>query len=135
MDSTKAILLAAFASITFASHEGGERFIAVPDSDGVQRVYVRAGSYYYRPSHIVVRKGRPVELVLIRESAVIPHNIVMSYPEAGMDFRVEIYPDRPVRISFTPTRTGRFEFYCDKKLLFFPSHREKGMHGVIEVIE
>ena len=32
-----------------------------------------------------------------------------------------------------PTRAGTYAFYCDKKLLFFPSHREKEMEGQIEV--
>ncbi len=118
-----------------ANHKLGTRYIAVPDSDGVQRIYMRAGSYYYKPDHIVVKKGVPVELIILRESSLVPHNIVMDYPSAGMKFDVEINPDKPVRISFTPLKTGSFEFYCDKKLLFFPSHREKGMHGVIEVTE
>ena len=135
MKALKALICIALFSFTFASHEDGEKFVAVPDRDGVQRVYIRAGSYYYRPSHIVVRKGMPVELVLIRESAIIPHNIVMNYPEAGMEFRVEIDPEEPVRVSFIPTKKGLFEFYCDKKLPFLPSHREKGMHGIIEVVE
>ena len=135
MNSFKVLLFAVSVSLAFASHEGGKKFIAVPDSDGVQRVYIRAGSYYYKPSYIVVKKSKPVELVLIRESAVIPHNIVMNSPEAGMKFDVEIDPEKPVKVTFTPTRVGIFEFYCDKKLLFFPSHREKGMHGVIEVTE
>lgn len=122
-----------FLSFAESSEEG--RFIAVPEEDGVQRVYMKAGSYYYKPSHIVVRAGIPVELVVIRESAIVPHNIVMDNPSAGMEFRVEIDPDEPVKIRFTPTRAGIYTFYCDKKLPFFPSHREKGMEGVIEVIE
>jgi hypothetical protein len=27
---------------------------------------------------------------------------------------------------------GIYLFYCDKKLLFLPSHREKGMEGRLE---
>ena len=135
MNSLKFFIFGVLVSLVFASHEGGKRFIAVPDSDGVQRVYIRAGSYYYKPSYIVVKRDQPVELVIIRESAVVPHNIVMNYPDAGMQFDVEIDPEKPVKITFTPTKVGVFEFYCDKKLLFFPSHREKGMHGAIEVTE
>jgi plastocyanin len=41
----------------------------------------------------------------------------------------------PKIIKFTPTKTGKFPFYCDKKLLFFKSHRERGMEGIIEVTE
>jgi len=38
-----------------------------------------------------------------------------------------------VKVRFTPTKAGVFAFYCDKKLLFFKSHREKGMEGVLKV--
>jgi plastocyanin len=38
-------------------------------------------------------------------------------------------------VRFTPTHPGTFVFYCDKKLLFFKSHREKGMEGRLEVRE
>ncbi len=38
-------------------------------------------------------------------------------------------------IRFTPTRVGSYPFYCNKKLLFFESHREKGMEGILEVVE
>jgi hypothetical protein len=30
---------------------------------------------------------------------------------------------------------GRYPFYCDKKLFFMAGHREKGMEGVLEVVE
>ncbi len=128
-------IILALVFVGFAESSQESRFIAVPDEDGVQRVYMRAGSYYYKPSHIVVRAGIPVELVVIRESTIVPHNIVMDNPSAGMEFRVEIDPDEPVKVRFTPTRAGIYPFYCDKKLPFLPSHREKGMEGVIEVIE
>ena len=32
-----------------------------------------------------------------------------------------------------PLATPGGRFYCDKKLLFFKSHREKGMEGVLKV--
>jgi len=34
---------------------------------------------------------------------------------------------------FTPRKTGEFTFYCTKKLLFFESHKDKGMVGTLEV--
>ena len=36
-------------------------------------------------------------------------------------------------VRFTPTQRGLFTFYCDKKLIFFKSHREKGMEGLLDV--
>ncbi len=108
-----------------------KRYVARPDEDGVQRVRIKAGSYYYDPNYIVVKMGVPVELILIRESAVIPHNIVLEMP--GVSVREELDPEEEVRVRFTPKEVGKFEFYCDKKFLFFPSHREKGMWGILEV--
>jgi hypothetical protein len=37
-------------------------------------------------------------------------------------------------IRFLPAVPGIFEFYCSKRLLFFESHKDKGMRGVIEVV-
>jgi plastocyanin len=42
---------------------------------------------------------------------------------------------KPELIKFTPTKIGKYAMYCDKKLLWFKSHRERGMEGVIEVVE
>jgi hypothetical protein len=38
-----------------------------------------------------------------------------------------------VTVKFTPAVAGTFAIYCDKKLLFFKSHREKGQEGTLEV--
>ncbi len=118
--------------IALAGEWEEKRYVAVPDEDGVQRIEVKAGSYYYDPNYIVVKKGIPVELVLVRESAVIPHNFVLEMP--GVSVRKELDPEEEVRVEFVPEEVGRFEFYCDKKLLFFPSHKEKGMWGILEVV-
>jgi len=107
---------------------------AVVDNDGVQRVEVAAGSYFFNPNHIIVRLNLPVELLVRRESGMVPHDIVMTSPEAGMDFK-ESLETKPKGIRFTPTSIGRYPFYCDKKLLFFKSHRKEGMAGVVEVVE
>lgn len=104
------------------------------DKDGIQRVEIVGGGYFFRPKHIIVKVNMPVELKVRKESGVVPHNIVMKAAEAGMEFE-EPLSSEPKSIGFTPTRTGRYPFYCGKKPLFFESHREKGMEGVIEVVE
>jgi plastocyanin len=38
-------------------------------------------------------------------------------------------------IKFTPKKAGSYPFYCSKKLLFFESHKDKGMKGTLEVVE
>jgi plastocyanin domain-containing protein len=108
-------------------------FTATIDKDGVQRVDMVGGSYFYRPNHIIVKVNVPVELTIRKEPGIVPHDILLKAPEAGIDFKLSLDED-PQTVKFTPTRTGSFPFYCDKKFLFFPSHREEGMEGVLEVV-
>ena len=105
---------------------------AVIDPDGVQRVDILGGGYFFHPNHIIVKVNTPVELKVRKEPGIVPHNIVATSPEAGIDFDVSLESD-PQVIRFTPTKAGSYPFYCNKKLLFFESHREKGMEGVLEV--
>ncbi|WP_111413641.1 cupredoxin domain-containing protein [Billgrantia lactosivorans] len=107
--------------------------VAVTD-DGVQRVTLVGGSYYFEPERIVVRAGVPVELQVRRRPGLAPHNLVIRSSTMGLDIEASLDTE-PTTIRFTPRVAGRVEFYCDKRLLFLPSHRERGMVGVLEVIE
>jgi plastocyanin len=111
-----------------------ERVYAVPGEDGVQRAVMTGGDYFFKPRWLVLRLGVPVELTVKKEPGFVPHNIVMDAPEAGMAFEVDFGKKGEV-ISFTPTKKGTYIFYCSKKLLFFKSHRDRGMEGIIEVVE
>ena len=101
--------------------------------DGVQRVDIVGGSYFFKPKYIVVKVNIPVELKVSKESGLAPHNIVAKSPEAGIEFQ-ESLSSTPKIIKFTPTKVGKYPIYCTKKLPFSKSHREKGMEGVIEVV-
>ena len=125
-------LASALQAAPAAGDEGP--FRAVVKSNGVQRVEMIGGAYFFFPSHIIVKQNIPVELVVRKESGMVPHNIVMKAPEAGLHFE-ETLEDTPKVIRFTPKKTGSYPFYCSKKLPFFPSHRDKGMEGVLEVTE
>ncbi len=109
-------------------------FRAVIDKDGVQRVDIVGGSYFFTPNHIVVKVNVPVELKVRKEPGIVPHNFVIKAPEGGMDID-ESLSSEPKIIRFTPTKTGKYPFYCSKKFLFFESHREKGMEGTLEVTD
>ena len=111
-----------------------KRVVATVGEDGVQRVEITGGSYYFDPNYIVVQVNKPVELMVKKDGGFIPHDIVVKAPEAGIDFKVEL-TDTFQPIDFTPTKTGKYAMYCDKSLLWFESHREKGMEGTIEVVE
>ena len=103
-------------------------------SDGVQRVSIVGGGYFFTPTQVIVRVNIPVEFKVTKESGVVPHNIVIKAPDAGIDIEESLSTD-PKIIRFTPTKAGRYPFYCGKKLLFFESHREKGMEGVLDVTD
>jgi plastocyanin len=104
-----------------------------PDADGVQRIRVTSGSYFFKPERIVVKANVPVELLASRESGVTPHNLVIKAQEAGVMVDEDLATD-PKKITFTATRPGKYPFYCSKKLPFMAGHREKGMQGVLEVV-
>jgi plastocyanin domain-containing protein len=109
-------------------------YTATVDKDGVQHIRVIGGGYFFKPDRIVVKKNIPVELSVSREPGMVPHSIVANAPEAGIVFD-ESLSSNPKIIIFTAQATGEYVFYCKNKLPFLPSHREKGMQGIIEVVE
>jgi plastocyanin domain-containing protein len=130
------LLILACCALPLVTRAAEERiFRAEADKDGVQRVEIVGGSYFFKPRHIVVKVNAPVELRVRKESGFVPHNIALKAPEAGIEFEESLDSDTAKVIRFTPTKTGTYPFQCSKKLLFFESHREKGMHGVLEVVE
>ncbi len=130
------VVFVALLSFGLASAEEGEekRVVATVDADGVQRVEVLGGSYFFDPNTIVVKVNVPVELSVKKEGGMAPHNIVMEEPDAGMEFEESMGTD-PKIIKFTPTKIGTYSFTCEKRLLFFKSHKDRGMKGVLEVVE
>ena len=127
------VLLSA-AFFAFADTAPEKKFVATVGADGIQRVEVTGGSYYFDPNHIVVKVNVPVEFVVKKTGGVTPHNITIKAPEAGIDFS-ESLGTEPKTIKFTPTKTGTYEIECTKRLLFFKSHKDRGMHGVLDVVE
>lgn len=130
------IMMLALSSVFFASEVNGQgkTVRAVIDNDGVQRIEVIGGEYYFTPDHIIVKLNVPVELKIKKAEGLVPHNIVIHEPEAGIDIN-EALGEEPKVIKFTPKKAGKYHFYCDKRLLFFKSHKDRGMEGVIEIAE
>jgi plastocyanin len=106
-----------------------------PSPDGVIHAEVVVDSYSFKPDHLIVLSGHPVELTLKSVTFIVPHNFIIKAPEMNVVVNQEVPAGDTVTVQFTPTTAGRAEFYCDKKLLFFKSHREKGMVGTLEVRE
>jgi plastocyanin domain-containing protein len=126
-------LLVAGPAVTLAQDQK-DAFVAKVDADGVQRVRVLGGSYFFKPSQIIVKANVPVELVASVEPGIVPHTLVVNAPEAGIVIDEELGTD-PKTIRFTATAAGEYAFYCKNQLLFFKSHRENGQEGVLVVVE
>lgn len=122
------------ASALAGEQHAGKRFVATIDKDGYQRVEMTAGEYYFDPSVVVVKVNVPVELTIKKVGGITPHNFTMKAPEADLDFTIELSGE-PKKVTFMATKAGTYPFECSKKLLFFKSHKDRGMHGVLEVVE
>ena len=103
-----------------------------PRTDGVQRATIVMTSYSYTPDHLVFHVGSPVELTLENQSLLVPHNFVLKDDDADLHLEVDVAGGGRAVLRFTPTRSGG-TFYCDKQLLFFKSHRQRGMEGRIDI--
>jgi plastocyanin len=95
-------------------------------------VEIVVDSYSFSPDYIKVKAGMPVELMLRSVTSLIPHNFTIDDPASGLDVDVDVPSGEDVTVTFTPEKTGKFEFYCGKKGIF-GAHKKKGMVGTIEV--
>jgi plastocyanin len=128
------VLVISFTAERIAAQSENEPYRATISSDGVQHVNIRAGDYFFRPRHIIVKVNAPVMLVVRVEQGVIPHGLVLKAPKANISIDEDLSRESQTS-TFTPTAPGKYAFYCPKKLLFFKNHREHGMEGVLEVVE
>ena len=106
--------------------------VAVFGPDGIQRVEILGGGYFFDPNHVIVKVDVPVEITIKKEAGFAPHDFVLKAPEAGIDVQVQL-DAKPTVVKFTPTKVGTYPFYCSKKMIFSSSHRDKGMKGILEV--
>jgi plastocyanin domain-containing protein len=121
-------------SLAWATDWKEKRVEAVAGTDGVQRVEIIAGGFYYDPNTIVVKINVPVELIVKRTSGFIGHNIALNEPDAGINFTQALSTDS-VSIKFTPTKVGKYMFTCTHKVPFSKSHLERGMYGYLVVVQ
>jgi len=127
------LLVGAAAAHAADAPQAGPPLVVAVAADGVQRATVTLDSYSYQPKHLIVEAGKPVELTLTSVTTITPHNFIIKDPAGGLSVEQDVGAGKTVVVKFTPTRPGTFPIYCDKKLPFFPSHREKGMEGMLEV--
>jgi hypothetical protein len=129
MGIKKYLFVIAVVLLTVGSAMGEEvsRAAATLGDDGVQRVDVIGGSYFYKPNHIVVKVNIPVELKVSKESGFIPHDIVAKSPEAGMEFQENL--------SSTPNllrpRSGHIPSIAAKRRLLPRVIAKRGWKGLL----
>ncbi|MCC4118523.1 cupredoxin domain-containing protein [Aromatoleum toluclasticum] len=104
---------------------------AAIDTDGVQRVTIVGGSYFFRPDRILAKAGRPLHLIVSMEEGIVPHRFVLDGPvgKPVADIELATKP-KTVQIELPP---GQYAFSCPNRLLMFKSHRERGMSGTLEI--
>jgi heme/copper-type cytochrome/quinol oxidase subunit 2 len=100
-------------------------------ADGVQHLTMILDSYSFKPAHIIVKAGKPVEITLNNVATSIPHSFVVDDPD--LQAKQDVDAGKSAVVKFMPAKAGTYTFFCDHKLLMFPSHRSKGMEGILEV--
>ncbi|SEF99474.1 quinol oxidase [Thauera chlorobenzoica] len=136
----KARLLARASLITFSVLVGNApataaepAAVAVSGADGVQRIAIVGGSYFFRPARIVARSAPPLEIMVSMESGLIPHRFVLEAADGRVLADVPL-AEQPQTLRFE-LPAGEYAFHCPNRLLFFSSHRERGMSGVLRIEE
>ena len=132
-----AVLVCWILSVLFFGGSPGnaadEVLVLQPDEDGVQRATIVLDSYAFTPRYISIQAGVPTELRLENQSFLTPHNFVIDHSAVDLQHDINVSAGESVMIQFLIRTPGTYTFYCDKQLLFFPSHREEGMEGRLEV--
>ncbi len=119
--------------LSLAGPVSAEPIVVEVSPDGIQRAQIIVDSYSYKPDHLIVTVNVPVELILKSVTLIVPHTFVIQAKEAGLEIHEDIPSGKSTTVRFTPTQTGKFKFFCDKKLLFLKSHEARGMTGTLEV--
>lgn len=102
-------------------------------ADPVRTVTITMGDYQYMPETIRVRAGETVKLSFTNTDGITPHNFILKHKNYGLDVDLDVGAGETRSVEITPTTPGRYTYYCDKQLLFFKSHRERGMEGTLIV--
>jgi len=97
-------------------------------------IEVTLGDYRYMPQNIQLVVDQPVVLHLVNVDSFTPHNFTLKDNSDGLDVDVDIPAGESVDVNLMPLFVGSHTFYCNKKLLWMDSHREKGMEGMLTVV-
>lgn len=110
--------------VTLANSQG-----APDEPHSKTEIVIIMDSYAYSPSELTLPKGQSVTFVLKNESFLVPHNFLLDDPDGIRLVERDVSSGESERMVVTLDKSGTYQFYCDKQLLFFPTHREQGMEG------
>jgi len=103
-------------------------------AEAPRTVTITMGDYAFDPDTVRVQAGETLRLRFVDTDTITPHNFILKDKDAGLDVNLDVDAGESATVDITPTRPGRYTFYCDKQLLFFKSHRERGMEGTLIVV-
>lgn len=98
-----------------------------------REIVIDMESYVFTPSEVTIDVGKPITLILNNQSFLVPHNFLIENPHGVRVLEADISSGESQTHTLTLTEPGIYPFYCDKQLLFFPTHREEGMEGRLVV--
>jgi nitrosocyanin len=93
--------------------------------EDVKTVEMEAGSFYYKPNTITVKKGEKVKIVMHAVSMLHNFNI----DELNVSMPIVKNGDTGT-VEFTADKVGSFEYYCS-----VGQHRQNGQVGTLTVTE
>jgi nitrosocyanin len=108
------------ASPTTGATTGGT---TTTTENGVVTINLEAGSFYYKPDQIKVKKGDKVKLVMTSKDMM--HDFVID--ELGVKLPITKAGSTNT-VEFTASEAGTFEFYCS-----VGQHRAQGQVGTLIV--
>ncbi|SRR3989344_5270615 len=111
------------SSVTEPTIVGDE--VAVENNSQVQTINIEAGSFYYNPKEVKVKKGQTVQVILSAKDMMHDFNI----DELAVDGEV-IKAGETTTINFVADKVGTFEYYCS-----VGQHRKMGQIGKLIVEE
>lgn len=94
-----------------------------------QEIVIDMESYVFTPSEVTIGVDKPFTLILRNQSFLVPHNFLMENPHGVRVLEANVSSGESQTHTLTLSEPGIYPFYCDKQLLFFPTHREEGMEG------
>lgn len=107
---------------------------AAPAADAGRVIAIEMGDYRFQPDTIELRAGVPVRLELTNTDGFTPHNLTLRDAAGKLDLDIDIAAGSSHTIDLVAPVSGTYTFYCNKKLPFMKSHRDRGMEGSLLVV-